>query len=56
MAHGLLFVVASLVVEHGPEGSRASGVAAPRLWRAGSVVVRHGFSCSWHVASSQSRD
>ena len=52
--HGLLVAVASLFcraqalqipglqyLQH-----TDSGVAAPRLWSTGSVVVLHGFSCS----------
>ena len=35
-----------LVAEHCVQRVWASGVAAPRLWRTGSVVVVHGLSCS----------
>ena len=40
----LLIVVAPLVA-HGPQGTRASVVAAPRYENTGSVVVAHGHSC-----------
>ena len=42
----LLAVVASLAVEHGIWGTRASVVVAPRLKSTGSVVVAHWLSCS----------
>ena len=41
VVHGLLVVVASLAAEH---RLRARGLQ--QLWRAASVVVAHGFSCS----------
>ena len=41
--HGLLIVVVSPVVDHGPQ-------------RSGSVVVAHRLSCPWHVESSWTRD
>ena len=37
-------------------GTWASVAVACRLWRAGSVVVAHGLSCSPHVGSSWTRD
>ena len=42
----LLFAVASLVAEHGLQGTRASVVMAPGLQSSGSTVVTHGLSCS----------
>ena len=41
----LLIAPASLAVEHGLSGARASVGAAPRLLSTGSVVVVHGLSC-----------
>ena len=41
----LLIEVASLAVEHGLQGTRASVVAFPRLQSTGSIVVAHGRSC-----------
>ena len=37
----LLTAVASLVAEHGLEGSQASVTVVPRLWSTGSVAVAH---------------
>ena len=39
--HRLLTAVASLVAEHGLEGSQASVTVVPRLWSTGSVAVAH---------------
>ena len=36
-------------------GPRASVVVAHRLQSAGSVVVVHGLSCSWHVGFSRTK-
>ena len=49
--------------ERGHSSSRCTGLSLSRpllLWstgsrRAGSVIVAHGPSCSWHVGSSQTR-
>ena len=43
---GLLIAVASLVVEQGLYGERASVVMAPGLSRTGSAVAMHRLSCS----------
>ena len=51
-----LAVGASPVMEHSLYGVRASGLAAPGLWSASSVVVAHGLSCSAAWGSSQTRD
>ena len=42
MALGLFMAVASLVVENGLQGTRASVVAALRLQSTGSIVAGHG--------------
>ena len=42
----LLIAVASLVAEHGLQGTQASAVAAPGLYSTGSVVVAHRLNCS----------
>ena len=42
VVRGLLLVVASLVAERRLQGTRASAVAAPRLWSTNSVVVVRG--------------
>ena len=51
--HRLRIAVASLAAEHGlwvlgPQQlwPMVSGVAAPRLWSTGSIVVVQGLSCS----------
>ena len=44
VVRGLLIVVASLVAEHGLQGTQASVVL--RIQSTGSVLVVHGFSCS----------
>ena len=41
-----LLMVASLVAEHGFQGTWASVVVALRLWSTDSVVVAHGLNCS----------
>ena len=41
-----LLAVGFLVAELGPKGAWASVVAAPGLWRTGSIVVAHGLSYS----------
>ena len=53
LVHGLLLAVASLVAEHGPEGTGTSVVVAPGLWSAGSIVMLHRLSCSAAFGSSQ---
>lgn len=44
VVRGLLLVVASLVAECRLQGTRASAVAALRLWSTNSVVVVRGLS------------
>ena len=51
---GLLIAVASAVVEHGLQGTRAPVGVASRHQDAGTIVVAHGISGS--VASSRIRD
>ena len=51
----LLTVVASLVVEHGLQGVRASGFVAPGLQSTSPIIVAHRFSCSagWGIFPDQ---
>ena len=51
----LLVAVAPLVVERGPEGERASGVAAPGLQSTGSIAGAHGILVPQHMGSSGTR-
>ena len=53
----LLITLASLLTELGPLGWRSSGVAAPGLSIAGSVIVaRTGFAVLRHAGSSWTWD
>ena len=42
----VLVASASLVAEHGLQGTRALAVAVPGLQSTGSIVVAHGLTCS----------
>ena len=42
----VLVASASLVAEHGLQGTQALAVAIPRLQSTGSIVVAHGLPCS----------
>ena len=45
MVHGLLTVVAPLVLEHSLWGTQALAIGAPGPWSAGAVLVVHGLGC-----------
>ena len=44
--HGFLIAVASLVVDHRLQGTRASAAVVPRLQSTGLIVAAHRLSCS----------
>jgi len=50
MVSGLLIVVASLAVEHGLKGTRASAVGVHGLSSCGSWVLQHRLNCSWRAS------